>query len=195
VHKNNMQKSFLKTKYARQLISDYDTIVEDVKKFNTLWDQFWAKDSSVLGDLLTCHLILEFHLTNWLAAANPGVPSLDNARLSFSQKIIFSDNVDKTIQIMVPGFRCINKVRNAFSHNLSVTLDSVNLAPLREIVWPWHKAAGKAQNEGIQLVKDFTLMASGLLYGQLKSIERYGKGDGIVAYHRWLDVAMQSDEN
>lgn len=190
-----MQQSFQKMKYARQLISDYDTIIGNMIDFNSLWDQFWEGDSSIIGDLLTCHLILEFHFTNWLVASNPGLPSIGKMRLPFSQKITLADGVDNSIQWLLPGLKYINKTRNIFAHDIFVDLTSIDLDPLKKIVWPWHNATGKPQNDGIQLIKDFTLMASGLLYGQAKSIERYANGGGIVAYHRWIKTAMQSDEN
>lgn len=189
------QKAFLRTKYARQLISDIDKIERDWIKFNSLWEQFWSGNSTRLGDILTCHLIIEFHLTNWLSAANPGLPSLDDLRLSFSQKLKLVDGVDEAIQLLIPGMACINKIRNAVAHNISVDLNKLDLSPLRSFVWPWHDAAGKPKNEGTQLIKDFTLIASGLLYGQSKSIERYAKGDGIITYQRWAKNATKSDGN
>lgn len=180
--------------YAQQLISDYDIIFNNWNEFISLWEKFWTGDSSVLGDLLTCHLILEFHLTNWIVVANPGMSSKGTMRLSFIQKIELANGVDESIQILIPGMKCVNKIRNKFAHDIFANLENTDLKLLQDFVWPWHKAVGKPQNKGIQLVKDFTLMASGLLYGQAKAIEKYAKGDGIVVYRRWINNAISKDE-
>jgi hypothetical protein len=93
----------------------------------------------------------------------------------------------------MPGLKLLNRVRNDLAHDLESQISDKELGPFRGIVWAWHKASDRPCNKGIALVKDFALLASGLLSSHSNSIRRYGKGVGLVAYQRWLRNALRSE--
>jgi hypothetical protein len=181
--------AFLNTKYAKQLLRDADLIETELGQFNARWAGFWDRNADHLGALLICHLVVEHHIDGWLAAANPGMKPVSETRLSFAQKMDLLDNVEATVQWLLPGIRRLNRIRNQFAHNLEAAISDEDLKPIKAIVWPWHSAAGKPCNSGISLIRDFTLMVSGMLNSQAYSIRRYGSGCGLVAYQRWLKNA------
>lgn len=181
---------FLNTKYAKQLLRDADLMETELGQFNARWIGFWDRNVDHLGALLICHLVVEHHIDEWLAAANPGMKPVSETRLSFAQKMDLLDNVEATVQWLLPGIRRLNRIRNQFAHNLEAAISDEDLKPIKAIVWPWHSAAGKPCNSGISLIRDFTLMVSGMLSSQAHSIRRYGSGRGLIAYQRWLKNAM-----
>jgi len=186
---------FLRTEYAKQLLRNADVIETELGQFNARWVSFWGRNADHLGTLLICHLIVEHHIDEWLEAANPGMKPVGETRLSFAQKMELLDGVEATIQWLLPGIRRLNRIRNRLAHNLEAAISDDDLKPIQEIVWPWRTAAGKPCNSGISLVRDFTLMVSGMLNSQAHSIRRYGSGCGLVAYQRWLKNAMSAGDD
>jgi hypothetical protein len=184
--------NFLKTEYAQQLIRDADLIETELGQFNDRWGNFWKRNEGDLGTILIGHLVVEFYVDDWLEAANPGTKPVKDTRMSFSQKLTLIDGADPTIQWLQPGLVRLNRIRNQIAHNLEADLTESDLAPLREIVWPWHQAAGRPRNQGTALVKDFALLASSMLNSQANAIRRYGDGLGLVAYQKWINAAMKS---
>jgi hypothetical protein len=186
---------FLKTKYAQQLLRDATLIETELGSFNARWVQFWERNVDHLGTVLISHLAVEHHIDDWLAAAMPGLKAPGETRLSFSQKANLLDGSDPTIQWLLPGIDRLNRIRNQFAHNLDAEISESDLAPIRNIVWPWHSAAGKPKRTDIALIRDFALMVSGMLNSQANSIRRYGDGCGLVAYQRWLRHAVATKDD
>jgi hypothetical protein len=185
--------AFLKSKYARQLVLDADKHEAELKEFNTSWQKFWKRNADDLGTVLICHLAVEHYLDEWLAAANPATKPTGKTRLTFAQKIDHADGADSLIQPLMPGLKLLNRIRNELAHDLTTQISDKRLEPFRLIVWTWHKAAGRPCNNGIALVKDFALLASGLLSSHAYAIRRYGKGVGLIAYRRWLRSALRTE--
>jgi hypothetical protein len=185
---------FLKSKYARQLLADADNLESELKEFNASWQSFWKRNASDLGAILICHLAIEHYLDEWLTAANPATKPIGKTRLTFVQKLDLADDADSLIQMLMPGLMQLNRIRNQLAHNMEAQISKEELEPIRSIVWPWHKAGGKRCNEGVALVKDFALMASGFLCANTNAIRRYGGGLGLVAYQKWLRDAVSSSE-
>ena len=189
------RENFLSTKYAQQLLRDVDAIETELGRFNAQWRSFWDRNVDHLGTVLICHLAVEHYIDDWLAAANPGMKAVRDTRLSFSQKVELLDGIDASIQWLLPGVRRLNRLRNQIAHNLEAAISAQDLEPIKEIVWPWHSAAGKPCNSGISLIRDFALLVCGMLNSQAHSIRRYGSGCGLVAYQRWLKDAMATRED
>ena len=183
-------KEFLKTRYAQQLMADFDHMEKDVERFNETWLQFWERSTEDLGTILICHLAIEHYLNEWLTAANPGIAKLSKTRLSFTQKLSLIDKKSGNFPIFFRAIEKINNIRNKLVHNMVAELSDTDLQPIRDVVWPWHEASGRPCREGIALIEDFALLVSGMLCSQADAIRRYGKGAGLVVYERWVRDAM-----
>ena len=81
----------------QQVIADADIAEAEVMQFNEAWDSFWERNLAHMGAVLVCHLAVEHYLDEWLSAANPGTKPIDQIRLSFAQKLEFSDNTDSIV--------------------------------------------------------------------------------------------------
>ena len=180
------KEDFLETKYAKKLMEDAAISEKELEVFNKQWQIFWQKDTDQLGTILICHLSIENYIENYLEAANPAIGSIKSKRLSFSTKLDLMGGDNKIIQMLMPGLKQLNRIRNRLAHNMEENVTDEDLLPIKNIVWPWHKAGGKPCNEGVELIKDFALMATGFMDSQANGIRRYGEGMGYIAYERWL---------
>lgn len=88
-------------------------------------DARWNQDAVLVGRILRAHLFVEHFLAMYLEARNPHLGNVDEARLSFYQKVELVDRDDPRISYLVPGIRRLNKIRNRLAHTLSaqVTLE------------------------------------------------------------------------
>ena len=186
---------FLKMKYSQQLLRDLDAIETEMGKFNDQWARFWKRNVDHLGTVLISHLAVEHHIDNWLAAANPGTKAVGDTRLSFAQKVDLLEGADPSIQWLLPGVIRLNRLRNQIAHDLEAEISEQDLEPIQNIVWPWHSAAGKPCRSGVPLVRDFALLASGMLHSQASAIRRYGDGCGLVSYQRWVKSAIGTPDD
>jgi hypothetical protein len=91
---------------------------KQLNEFNEKWDQ----NSELLGRILRAHLVVEHYLTLWVQYQNPNLGSIDEAKLSFSNKISLVGEKDISVKDLVPGLKRLNKVRNRIAHNLSVDI-------------------------------------------------------------------------
>ena len=186
---------FLKTPYAQELIANVERSVRDLEEFNKTWQGFWQKNLNDLGRILVSHLSIEHYLNEWLSAANPGATAFGETRLSFAQKLSLVNSTQGLFQWIRPGIARLNRIRNDIAHDMSKTISYEDLQPIKNIVLPWHKAAGKPCREGVDLIQDFALMVCGMLASDAKAITLYGEGAGLVAYRRWLQEAMKTPDS
>ncbi len=184
--------NFLKTEYAKQLIKDAEIFKKEIEEFNKQWHEFWQADTDWLSTILICHLSVEHYVEEYLESANPAIGSIKNKRLTFSTKLDLMGERNKVIQMLMPGLKRLNRIRNRLVHNMGEKITDEDLLPIKNVVWPWHKAGDNPCNEGIELIKDFSLMATAFINSHSNGIRRYGEGMGYIAYERWLSDKMSN---
>jgi len=102
-------------------LAEYMTQVnKEVSEFNNIWGQ----DADKIGRVLRAHLVVEHFLTAHLEAANPNLGSIENARISYIQKIELLGDKDKSLTFLIPGLKRLNSIRNRLAHNLSMDVDA-----------------------------------------------------------------------
>ena len=95
---------------------------KDTQKQLDEFNERWAQNSDLLGRILRSHLVVEHYLTLWVQHQNPNLGSIDEAKLSFSNKIVLVGENDILVRDLVPGLKRLNKIRNRIAHNLSVDI-------------------------------------------------------------------------
>jgi len=102
---------------------------------NVTWQKIEAIDYDTLGYLLSCHLIIEHYLDNYLST-HPGAKfNWGAARLSFSQKITLIAGLDFPDKYNFPPLiKHLNSVRNRFGHNINAKLTDEDLLPIRNFL-------------------------------------------------------------
>jgi hypothetical protein len=78
----------------------------------------WNQDVNTIGRILRAHLFVEYFVTECLKAYNPKLGNLQNARLTFSQKLSLIENYSKEIKELSVGIKRLNKIRNLLAHRL-----------------------------------------------------------------------------
>lgn len=109
-------------KYIASIEADYHAMKER-----------WNKDVTTFGRILRAHLHVEHYLTEYLQHVNPQLGDLDEARVTFNQKVSLLPAQDSRIDFLQPGIKHLNKIRNRLAHDLQATVTeddkAVFLAP------------------------------------------------------------------
>jgi hypothetical protein len=131
----------------------------------------WNKDVVAIGRILRAHLHVEHYLTEHLQHENPNLGDLETARLSFAQKVNLLKTDSAAIQMLLPGIRHLNKIRNRLAHNLeeNVTDDDAVIF-LSQAMFKGLRDEGAKLKEGIlsaaplDVLDDFAEFASAMLH-------------------------------
>ena len=78
----------------------------------------WEQDTGVIGRILRSHLFVEHYLQTYIIARNPNLPSVADARLSFTQTLALAKLDESLLAELRPGIKRLNIVRNRLAHNL-----------------------------------------------------------------------------
>jgi hypothetical protein len=105
-----------------KLYGGIDAFKNDAQKQLNELNEKWNQNSELLGRILRAHLVVEHYLTLWVQYHNPNLGSINEARLSFSNKISLVGEKDISIKDLVPGLKRLNKVRNRIAHTLNVNI-------------------------------------------------------------------------
>ncbi len=182
---DHFRESDVSRRLLAKLVADAPNMEEDLRIFNAKYRGFITRDDKAMRVVLRCHLIVEHFLDRYLAAANPAVVNWDSARLSFSQKLSLADHPQSSLRLLMPGLVSLNKLRNRIAHRLDAEFDKAAVAPIRDFMRMWCEALGKPVPKGLALLEDFSLQASGWLFGDVCMIERHAPDKGLLGLLEW----------
>jgi hypothetical protein len=135
------------------------------RAFNTVWNQ----DADKIGRILRAHLAVEHFLTAYIQAMNPKLGSLDDARLTFANKLALLGDDNKAIELLKPGLVRLNQIRNRLAHKLQMDVDEEdkNLMLSIALFKAWHDES-KRQNDitcddPVFVVEEFAKLAANFL--------------------------------
>src|ERR1035441_458658 len=106
--------------FAKRVIEAHggiDNVVAIAQKHIDEFNSLWLQDAERIGRVLRAHLTVEHFLTRYIEFKNPMLPSLADARITFSQKIDLLHQNDRLACELKPGLRRLNQVRNRLAHN------------------------------------------------------------------------------
>jgi hypothetical protein len=96
----------------------FQTLTSDHQSVTSRWEQ----DIATIGRILRAHLFVEHFLSEYLQSKNPNLGSLEEARISFGQKITLLAAGRPEIEYLLPGIRRLNIIRNRIAHSLRAEL-------------------------------------------------------------------------
>jgi len=169
----------------QKLLQDAPNIEKDLHDFNAKYRGFVERDYTAVSVVLRCHLIVEHFLDQYLAAANPAIDGWGDARLTFAQKLALAENPRSKLQMLLPGLRCLNTLRNRLAHRLDAEFSEQAVAPIREFITVWYRAAGKPIPEGTKLIEEFALQASAWMHSDTSMIKRHTPDQGLPGLLVW----------
>ena len=82
----------------------------------------WNQNIDSIGRILRAHLFVEHFITECLAYFNPNLGDVNEARLTFAQKLVLIECYSPETLELSKGIRRLNKIRNQMAHNLAGTV-------------------------------------------------------------------------
>ncbi len=123
-------------------------------------NDMWAQNTALMGRILRAHLFVEHYITECLKSINPNLNGLDNARLTFSQKLALLENYSDEIKDLAVGIKRLNTIRNRLGHNLnSIVTDQdlqiiLSVNSFRELRDAFAKP-NIPSNDAVDIIDDF----------------------------------------
>ncbi|MFS2167671.1 hypothetical protein [Variovorax sp. Varisp62] len=146
----------------------------DIANGKVTWGRLEGIDYETLGYFLSCHLIVEHYLDEFLRIS---YPTLDwaAARHTFGQKVaLLSDFKVSDKYDCIPAIKHMNSLRNRLSHNIDFKIELEHLLPLTQYLT---KASGldkaKELTHPRQVLEEFTSMSCVLLAGYISGLANH----------------------
>lgn len=123
-------------------------------------NQKWDQDVVGIGRILRAHIFVEYFMTKCLQTINPNLGDLDGARVNFSTKLKLLKGYSNHIDMMLPGIRRLNTIRNRMAHSLEANIDDKDIQvilsdkyfkSLREE----HAKPGEPSTDRFEIIEDF----------------------------------------
>lgn len=178
----------------QKMLKEAPTWEADFTEFCSEYQQLCERDHSFAGRLVTCHLLLEHFMTDYLEAAYPTMPELSEARLTFSQKLRLAAYERTNVFLFQDAIHSLNSLRNKLVHDIRFVPSTNDLSGIRTIMGAWNSAVGKPLKDGIDLVEEMTAMVCMMFAGSAKQIRRRHRKDGIIGLLRWWSDDSDSTE-
>ena len=139
------------------------------------WRRLEGLDYEALGYFLSCHLIIEHYLDEYLKIRYPTL-DWDAARHTFGQKVSLmssfkiSDKYD-----CIPAIKHLNGLRNKLSHNIDFQIRPEDLLPLTQYLSKVYEQRQSIPSEPKAILEQFTSMTCVLFAGFISGQAEYLK--------------------
>ena len=109
-------------------------MVGAIQDGDVTWQRLEHLDYELLGYFLSCHLIIEHYLEEYLKTVYPKL-DWDASRQTFGQKVslLATDNYPEKYNC-IPAIKHLNGLRNKLSHNIDFKIAKEDLLPLSQYV-------------------------------------------------------------
>lgn len=105
-------------------------LLSNIRDGHVTWQRLEGLDYELLGYFLSCHLIIEHYLDEYLQTR---YPQLDwaGAKHTFAQKVsLLSKEHYPEKYNSIPAIKHLNSLRNKLSHNIDFKISAEDLLPL-----------------------------------------------------------------
>jgi hypothetical protein len=154
-----------------------------IDKGNVIWHRLDDIDFDDLGFLLSCHLIIEHYMDQFLMTGSDSKFAWDSAKLSFSQKmsLISSLPFPEPYDFM-PAVKHLNSVRNQFSHKLNKRMTEKDMLPIKHFLEKYvnyNKESWVVPDDPKDMLDLFTTITCSFFAGSITARVKYKAGDSI----------------
>lgn len=113
-------------------------LVAEIADGSVTWQRLEGIDYEVLGYFLSCHLVIEHYIDEYLKICYPAL-DWDAARHTFNQKVSLLSRFKISDQYdCVPAIKHLNSLRNKLSHNIEFQIRPEDLLPLTQYLTKVH---------------------------------------------------------
>ena len=107
-------------------------LVAEIANGAVTWQRIEGIDYEVLGYFLSCHLVIEHYIDEYLKLCCPAL-DWDAARQSFNQKVSLLSRFKVSAKYdCIPSIKHLNALRNKISHDIDFKIKPDDLLPLTE---------------------------------------------------------------
>jgi hypothetical protein len=101
---------------------------------NVTWQGIKGVDFELLGYFLSCHLVIEHYMDEFLKTTFPTL-DWDAAKPTFGQRVALLTDMGLPDRFnCIPAIKHMNSIRNKLSHRIEFKIDAEALLPLRHYV-------------------------------------------------------------
>ena len=139
------------------------------KNGSVTWQRLEGVNYEVLGYFLSCHLIIEHYLDEFLKLGHDDL-DWDAARLTFGQKVALLSSFKISDQYdCIPAIKHMNSLRNKLSHDIEFKIDIKDLRPLTQYLTKSSERKMDVPTDPKDLLGSFTSMTCVLFAGWIAS--------------------------
>jgi hypothetical protein len=140
------------------------------------WQRLEGVDYEVLGYFLSCHLIIEHYLDEYLKICYSSL-DWDAARQTFGQKVALLSNFKVSDKYdCIPAIKHLNALRNKFSHDIEFKIERKDLLPLKQYLDKVYEGGKtKPPTEPKEILDQFTTMTCVLFAGSISTMAKHTK--------------------
>ena len=134
-------------------------LLAEIVQGSVTWQKIEEIDYEFLGYFLSCHLIIEHYLDEYLRIIHPKL-NWGAVRHTFSQKVALlsgfkiGDRYD-----CIPAFKHMNSLRNKLSHDVQFKIRTEDLLPLTQYLAGVYQSSGDVPTEPKLILEQFTSMS------------------------------------
>jgi hypothetical protein len=142
-------------------------LVAGIKDGSVTWQRIEAFDYESLGYFLSCHLIIEHYLDEYLKVCYRAL-DWDAARPTFGQKIALLTKFKVSERFdCVPAIKHMNSLRNKLSHDIEFKITADALLPLVSYLSKASEGKETVPTDPKEILEHFTTMTCVLFAGAI----------------------------
>ncbi|ADE13057.1 hypothetical protein [Sideroxydans lithotrophicus] len=107
-------------------------LVSNIRDGDVTWKKIESIDYELLGYFLSCHLIIEYYMDEYLQTRYPTL-DWENSKQTFAQKIaLLSKEKYPEKYNSIPAIKYLNGLRNKISHKIEFKITDEGLIPISQ---------------------------------------------------------------
>lgn len=144
-------------------------MIEKIIEGSVVWQRLEGIEYEQLGYFLSCHLIIEHYLDEFLKICHPTL-DWDAARQTFAQKVALLSNFKISDKYdCIPAIKHMNSIRNKISHNIEFKIKPEDLLPLKQYIDKVTDGKSALPTSPKDILEEFTTLTCVLFAGYISS--------------------------
>lgn len=149
--------------------------IAEITDGEVTWQRLEGINFEVLGYFLSCHLIIEHYLDEYLKICHPAL-DWEAARQTFGQKVALLSNLKVSDKYdCIPAIKHTNSLRNKLSHDIEFKIKAEDLLPLSQYLAKAYEGKGEVPTEPRDVLDQFTTITCVLFAGLISSKANHSK--------------------
>lgn len=150
--------------------------VAEIVDGSVTWERMDGINYESLGYFLSCHLVVEHYLDEYLKIEYPRL-NWKASRQTFGQKVsLLSDFKVSDTYDCIPAIKHMNSLRNRLSHQLDFVITKNDLLPMIQYLEKVYEKKQEVPDEPKEILSRFTTMTCVLFAGYISAKAQANSG-------------------